>query len=95
MKTAISLPDRIFLEAERYARRTGRSRSQLIAVALTEYLARHAANGNGKSTLRGRSGLAAKGRVRKSELRRIARAHPVPQSWFDEPAVDLTKPSDT
>jgi len=42
MKTAISLPDRVYREAERYARRTGKSRSQLYAEALAEYLTRHA-----------------------------------------------------
>lgn len=42
MKTAISLPDPVFHEAERYARRTKMNRSRLYAVALTEYLARHA-----------------------------------------------------
>jgi metal-responsive CopG/Arc/MetJ family transcriptional regulator len=42
MKTAISLPDRVFRDAERQARRTGKSRSQLYAEALSEYLARHA-----------------------------------------------------
>ncbi|HLK11309.1 MAG TPA: hypothetical protein VKW76_08005 [Candidatus Binatia bacterium] len=42
MKTAVSLPDAIFREAERQARRTRKSRSQLYAEALSEYLARHA-----------------------------------------------------
>jgi hypothetical protein len=42
MKTAVSVPDRVYQEAERYARRTRKSRSQLYAEALTEYLARHA-----------------------------------------------------
>jgi predicted transcriptional regulator len=42
MKTAVSLPDRVFQEAERHARRTRKSRSQLYGEALTEYLARHA-----------------------------------------------------
>ena len=42
MKTAISLPDRVFREAEGYAKRTRKSRSQLYADALAEYLARHA-----------------------------------------------------
>jgi metal-responsive CopG/Arc/MetJ family transcriptional regulator len=42
MKTAVSLPDRVYKEAERHARRTRKSRSQLYAEALTEYLARHA-----------------------------------------------------
>jgi hypothetical protein len=41
MKTAISLPDRVFREAERYAHRTKRTRSQLYCEALAEYLARH------------------------------------------------------
>jgi len=42
MKTAISLPDEVFHAAERHARRVQKSRSQLYAEALTEYLARHA-----------------------------------------------------
>jgi metal-responsive CopG/Arc/MetJ family transcriptional regulator len=42
MKTAISLPDDVFKEAESYARRSRKSRSQLYAEALSEYLARHA-----------------------------------------------------
>ena len=42
MKTAISLPDRVYREAEGYAKRARKSRSQLYAEALVEYLARHA-----------------------------------------------------
>jgi len=42
MKTAVSLPDRLFREAEQHARRAQKSRSQLYAEALAEYLARHA-----------------------------------------------------
>ena len=42
MKTAVSLPDAIYDGAERHARRTRKSRSQLYAEALAEYLARHA-----------------------------------------------------
>lgn len=41
MKTAISLPDEVFDAAERFARRVGKSRSQVYAEALAEYLARH------------------------------------------------------
>ena len=41
MKTAISVPDRIFEEAERVARRMRRSRSELYSTALADYLARH------------------------------------------------------
>jgi metal-responsive CopG/Arc/MetJ family transcriptional regulator len=40
MKTAISLPDKLFEEADGFARQTGVSRSELYAAALTEYLAR-------------------------------------------------------
>ncbi len=42
MKTAISLPDGIFREAERLARRLKKSRSQLYQEAVAEYVARHA-----------------------------------------------------
>jgi len=42
MKTAVSLPDEVFRAAERQARRSKKSRSQLYAEALSEYLARHA-----------------------------------------------------
>jgi metal-responsive CopG/Arc/MetJ family transcriptional regulator len=41
MKTAVSLPLRVYQEAERHAKRTRKSRSQLYAEALSEYLARH------------------------------------------------------
>jgi metal-responsive CopG/Arc/MetJ family transcriptional regulator len=42
MKTAVSIPDEIYHGAERLARRTKKSRSQLFSDALLEYLARHA-----------------------------------------------------
>lgn len=42
MKTAVSLPDGLFRDAEKHARRTRKSRSQLYAEAISEYLARHA-----------------------------------------------------
>lgn len=41
MKTAISIPDKVFAEAERLARRLKKSRSQIYAEAVTEYIARH------------------------------------------------------
>lgn len=44
MKTAISLPDELFEEAELLARRLEISRSELYATALREYLARHSAD---------------------------------------------------
>jgi metal-responsive CopG/Arc/MetJ family transcriptional regulator len=42
MKTAVSIPDAIFERAERLAKRGGRSRSDLYASALKEYVERHA-----------------------------------------------------
>lgn len=42
MKTAISLPDELFERAERLAEHRQVSRSRLYALALEEYLARHA-----------------------------------------------------
>ena len=41
MKTAISLPDDLFADADRLAAQVGMSRSQLYATALAEFLARH------------------------------------------------------
>lgn len=41
MKTAISLPDDVFRAAERLAKQARKSRSQLYADALAEYLTRH------------------------------------------------------
>lgn len=41
MKTAISIPDDVFAEAERLARTLNKSRSQLYSHALREYVARH------------------------------------------------------
>jgi predicted transcriptional regulator len=42
MKTAVSIPNDVFKDAERLARRTRKSRSQLFSDALREYVARHA-----------------------------------------------------
>ena len=41
MKTAVSIPDEVFEEAERLAARLRTSRSQLYAKALAEFLVRH------------------------------------------------------
>jgi len=41
MKTAVSLPDDLFAEAERIARRLKKPRSRLYSEAIREYLARH------------------------------------------------------
>ena len=42
MKTAVSIPDDVFAGAERLARRTKKSRSQLYSEAVRDYVARHA-----------------------------------------------------
>jgi metal-responsive CopG/Arc/MetJ family transcriptional regulator len=42
MKTAVSIPDRIYEDAERLARRTKKSRSRLFSDAIKEYVERHA-----------------------------------------------------
>jgi predicted transcriptional regulator len=44
MKTAISIPDEVFEAAEKLARESGQSRSQLYSRAVREYVARHSAD---------------------------------------------------
>jgi predicted transcriptional regulator len=44
MKTAISIPDDLFADAERLARALKKSRSRLYGDAVREYLARHSAD---------------------------------------------------
>ena len=41
MKTAISVPDDVFERADRLAKQTGRSRSELYSSAMAQYLASH------------------------------------------------------
>jgi Arc/MetJ-type ribon-helix-helix transcriptional regulator len=41
MKTAVSVPDDLFAQVDRLARRSRRSRSEVYSAALREYLARH------------------------------------------------------
>jgi hypothetical protein len=41
MKTAVSIPDEVFDEAERLARSLKKSRSEVYSRALAEYIARH------------------------------------------------------
>ena len=41
MKTAISISDDVFRKAEQFARRKKKSRSEVYAEAIAEYLARH------------------------------------------------------
>ncbi len=42
MKTAVSVPDDLFAQVDRLARRSHRSRSEVYSAALREYVARHA-----------------------------------------------------
>jgi predicted DNA-binding protein len=44
MKTAVSIPDELFRRADLFARRLGKSRSQLYQEALAEYLLRRDVN---------------------------------------------------
>jgi len=41
MKTAISIPDEVFEQADELARRTGKSRSEIYSRAVREYVARY------------------------------------------------------
>ena len=41
MKTAVSVPDEVYAQAEELARRTGRTRSEIYSTALRDYLADH------------------------------------------------------
>ena len=45
MKTAVSVPDKIFEAADRMAAQLGTSRSKLYATAIAEYLERHKSQG--------------------------------------------------
>ena len=42
MKTAVSIPDDVFAQVERLARKARKSRSEVFSAALREYVARHA-----------------------------------------------------
>lgn len=44
MKTAVSIPDEIFQNAEQLARRMKKSRSEVYSRALSEYVSRHSLN---------------------------------------------------
>jgi metal-responsive CopG/Arc/MetJ family transcriptional regulator len=43
MKTAISIPDKVFRSADALAKRLGVSRSELYTTAITEFLSKHQA----------------------------------------------------
>ena len=44
MKTAVSIPDEVFRQADRLAKRMNTSRSEVYSRALREYIARHGKN---------------------------------------------------
>ena len=44
MKTAISIPDKLFVAADQYAKNHGFSRSNLYAKAITQFLEQHPAD---------------------------------------------------
>lgn len=41
MKTAVTIPNDLLEKVDRFARRAGRSRSEVFSAALREYIARH------------------------------------------------------
>ncbi len=41
MKTAVSIPDKVFNSAEKLARRLGKSRSEVYAKAVQDYVEKH------------------------------------------------------
>lgn len=43
MRTAVSIPDDVFADAEKLAKKLGTSRSRLYSVALREFVARYSA----------------------------------------------------
>lgn len=45
MKTAISIPDKVFDSAEKLASRLGQTRSQLYTQALSSYISKHQTDG--------------------------------------------------
>jgi len=45
MKTAVSVPDNVYISAEKLARRLGKSRSQLYSQALSNYLSKYQKEG--------------------------------------------------
>ena len=45
MKTAVSIPDNVYASAEKLARRLSKSRSQLYAQALSNYLSKYQKEG--------------------------------------------------
>src|SRR5438552_18352039 len=72
MKTAISIPDALFADAERLARRLKKSRSALFSDAVAEYVARHHPEAITEAMNEGRSDVDARPhRCRWAACRRI------------------------
>ena len=67
MKTAVSVPDDLFAQVDRLAKRSRRSRSEVYSAALREYVARHAPD---EVTAGLDAVLADIGRARRRDVRR-------------------------
>jgi predicted transcriptional regulator len=78
MKTAISVPDRLFTAADALARKLGLSRSRLYTTALAEYVAKHQAS---KVTERLNATYAAQPSRVDTALRRAQRRALAPSEW--------------
>jgi metal-responsive CopG/Arc/MetJ family transcriptional regulator len=71
MKTILSIPDKVFQEAERLARKTKRFRSRLFSDALKEYLERRSPDGLTDAMNVACSELNTKDRLLASAARRV------------------------
>lgn len=78
MKTAVSVPDRVFSAADALARKLGISRSRLYAIALAEYVAKHRAS---RVTERLNAVYGAQPSKLDPDLRRIQRRAVTRQEW--------------
>ena len=93
MRVLITVPDRVFRQAQRHARHFGKSISQLFAVALTEYLAQHETDGNAKNPAgpQERASRDSGDRFTDNQIGQWACKKSAQESWFEEPTVDLSK----
>ena len=86
MKTAVSIPDEVFEQVEKLAKRTKKSRSRLFTDALREYVARHSPDEITEEV--SINGPAGKARSEAPSLRRLAgRCHAGDESvggWMGE-----------
>jgi len=82
MKTAVSIPDDVFEQAEALAQRAKSSRSEIYARALREYVARHAPDRGTEAMNRALSEVDVDGDVARDEfVSRAARRTLERSSW--------------